>query len=234
MKPPRSLFAPFLLFIAFSAVGVLPAHAGKTYCCSDDQGRRLCGDMVPNECYGRAYFEVGPNGSILKRIEAPLTAQQREQRDAEAARKKEQELAAKEEKRRNDALLNAYASEKDIDFMLQRALADLAVGTKEIQVKYDEAVKRKQKLDGELEFYKKKPVPQSLKDQIKSSEAEIKTQQIALEARKKEEDKVKLKFEEDRKRYLELTQGRKGTTTSGTSTQSAAHGAESPSTAKTK
>lgn len=229
-----SHISPSLLMFALMVSVTLPAHAGKTYCCNDDRGRRLCSDIVPSECYGRAYNEVGPNGSILKRVEAPLTTQEKEQRAAEVARKKEQELAAKEEKRRNAALLNAYASEKDIDFMLQRALADLAAGTKEVQAKYDEAVKRKQKLDSELEFYKKKPVPQSLKDQIKSSEAEIKTQQIALEARKTEEDKVKLKFEEDRKRYLELTQGRKGATASGTPTPASALAAEPASPAKAK
>ncbi len=212
-RPPLFLT---LLFVALAAPASLPAHAGKSYCCTDERGKALCGDVLPTECFGRAYREVGSNGAVLKHIEAPLTAKQKEQRDADASRKKEEELLAKEEKRKNDALLNTYANEKDIDFMLDRALADLSANAKEAQTKYDEAIKRKQKLDGELEFYKKTPVPVGLKEQIKVNDLEIKTQQLAIEAKKKEMEQVRAKFAEEKRRYIELKQGHKSTTASGT------------------
>lgn len=232
MNMNRPPVFPVLLFIALVAPATLPAYAGSTYCCTDDRGKNVCGDVLPNECYGRAYREVGSNGAVLRHIDAPLTAKQREQRDADAARKKADEIIAKEEQRKNDALLNTYASEKDIDFMLDRALADMSAGAKEAQAKYDEAIKRKQRLDGELEFYKKKPAPDSLKEQIKINDVEIKTQQLAIETKKKEMDQVRVKFAEEKRRYIELKQGRKGATSSGTPPVSASTAAPAP--AKTK
>ena len=223
MKKNRPTVLLSLLFVALTAPASLPAHAGKTYCCTDDRGKNQCGDVLPSECFGRAYREVGANGSVLKQYEAPLTAKQ-----------KEEELLAKEEKRKNDALLNTYSSEKDIDFMLQRALTDLAAGTKEAKLKYDEAIKRKQKLDAELEFYKKKPVPDTLKEQIKVNDIEIRTQQLALDAKKKEEDQVRAKFEDDRKRYLELKQGRPGNKNTTSATAAAAPGSTAPTATPTK
>lgn len=191
------------------------AHAAKSYCCADERGRQVCGDSLPRECYGRAYREVSERGTTIRQVEAPLTPEQQAQRDAELATKKKAERAAMEEKRKNQALLNTYASEKDVDVARTRALADVENRAKEVQAKYNEAVKRKQKLDGELEFYKKKPVPPELNEQIKASEAEIKAQQNAIEAKKKEMEQVRIRFDEEKKRYLELIHGGKNAGGSG-------------------
>ena len=183
------------------------AHAGKTYCCTDERGQQACGDSLPRECFGRAYRELSERGLLLRQVEAPLTAEQQAQREAALANKKKEERAAMEEKRKNQALINTYTSEKDVDIARDRALADVELRVKEVQAKYSEAVKRKQKLESEMEFYKKKPVPPELKEQIKTNETEIKTQQTAIEAKKLEMDQVRTRFEEEKKRYLELMRG---------------------------
>jgi len=190
-------------------------HAAKSYCCSDERGRQVCGDSLPRECYGRAYREVSERGTTLRQVEAPMTAEQQARRDAELAAKKKEERAAIEEKRKNQALLNTYASEKDVDLARARALADVENRTKEVQSKYNEALKRKQKLEGEREFYQKKPMPPELTEQIRASEAEIKAQQNAIEAKKKEMEQVGVRFDEEKKRYLELIRGGKDAAGSG-------------------
>lgn len=196
--------------------GLVPsAHAAKSYCCSDERGRQVCGDTLPRECFGRAYREVSERGTTLRQVEAPLTAEQQAQRDAALAAKKKEERAAMEEKRKNQALLNTYSSEKDVDLARARALADVESRTKEVQTKYNEAVKRKQKLEGELEFYQKKPVPPELKEQIKATESEIKAQQNAIEAKKQEMEQVRIRFDAEKKRYLELIRGGKEAAGSG-------------------
>jgi len=194
------------LSVALTAAA-LPAHAGKTYCCLNEHGRNVCGDILPQECYGRAYREVSERGLTLRQIAAPLTAEQRVQRDAELERKKQEDIVAREEQRHNEALLNTYANEKDIDFMRDRALSAVSAGAKEVQTKYAEALKRKQRLEGELEFYKKKPVPDNLKEQIKANEIDLKAQLLAVDAKKQEMEQLNAKFAEEKKRYLELKQG---------------------------
>ncbi len=209
--PPASrsaLLLPLLLALT-AALPATSAHAGaRSYCCNNDQGQQFCGDILPHECRGRAYRELGPRGNTLRLIEAPQTAEQKAQRAAEQERKKAAERAAMEERRRNQALLNTYTNEKDIEFMRDRAIADVEASSKEIQNKFNDAQKRKKKLDGEIEFYKKKGIPPELKEQIKANEIELKAQQAALDAKKLEVEQVRLKFEEDRQRFRELTQGK--------------------------
>jgi len=182
-------------------------YAGKTYCCTDERGHQVCGDSLPRECFGHAYRELSERGTLLRQVDAPLTPEQQAQREAAAANKKKEERAAMEERRKNQALINTYTSEKDVDIARDRTLADIENRAKEAQAKYNEAVKRKQKLEAEMEFYKKKPVPTELKEQIKAAETEIKAQQTAVDAKKQEMDQVRNRFEEEKKRYRELVRG---------------------------
>lgn len=181
----------------------LPAVA-RTYCCTDKGGHRICGDTMPEQCADRAYKEFGEKG--VRSYEAPLTAEQKAQRDAAAAKKKEDERIAGEQRRKDQALLNTYGSEKDIDILRDRAVADVEATGKQAQEKYDAAVKRKAHLERELEFYAKKPVPGTLKSQIKENETEIEAQKKAIADKKLEVEATRAKFEEDRKRYRVLTQ----------------------------
>ncbi|MBI3523793.1 MAG: hypothetical protein HY066_04585, partial [Betaproteobacteria bacterium] len=85
----------------------------------------------------------------------------------------------------------------------------------EAQGKYNEALKRKQKLDIEAGFYQKKPMPPELTEQMKANESEIKAQQLAMDGKKKEMEQVKLRFDEEKKRYIELMRGGKPVAGSG-------------------
>ena len=195
----QRLCAALLVGMAIS----LPA-AAKSYCCTDKAGHKYCGDTLPEQCDG-AYKEFGEKG--VRNVEAPLTAEQKAQREAEAARKKEAERVAVEQRRKDQALLNTYGNEKDIDLLRDRAVADIESSGKQAQEKYDKAMKRKQQLEKELEFYAKKPVPETLKSQVKENEVEIQAQTKALDAKKKEVEDVRARFEEDRKRYRALMDG---------------------------
>lgn len=200
------------LLVSGTTLFTPPAYSGNnTLCCTDHSGRRVCGDMLPQECYGRAYREVDSRGNILRHIEAPMTTEQIAQRDAKLQRQKEEEHAAMEQKRKDQALLNTYASESDIEFMRSRALAEVEAVAKDVRNKLSDDLKQKKKLDGELEFYKKRPVPPSLKEQIKSTDTDIKAQQNAIDATTKDKEMVNSRFDEDKKRYLELTHGGKST-----------------------
>jgi hypothetical protein len=184
-------------------VGLSCSASAKMYCCTDNAGHRVCGDTMPAQCEDRAYKELGAKG--VRSVEAPMTAEQKAQRDAEIARKVEADRLAAERKRKDQALLNTYASEKDIDALRDHAIADIQILVKEVQDKYDRAAKRKTQLDKELEFYAKKPVPATLKSQIAENNVELQAQQKALDDKQKDIEAARAKFEEDRKRFRELT-----------------------------
>jgi len=194
---------PALRLLAVLIAGIALPAAAKTYCCTDKTGHRVCGDTLPEQCENVAYREVGEKG--VRNVAAPLTAEQRAQRDAEAARKKEQERVVGEQRRKDQALLNTYGNEKDIDILRDRAVADMEMAGKQTQEKYDAALKRKQTLGRELEFYAKKPIPNSLKSQIQENEIEIQAHKKAIEDKNRNIEATRAKFEGDRMRYRELT-----------------------------
>jgi DNA repair exonuclease SbcCD ATPase subunit len=192
------------------ALATAPACAqAHLYKCKDSKGKTYYTQTPPTECLGKEMDELSKQGMVVKKREAALTPEQLAAREAEEKRKKEEELAAKEERRKNQALLNTYSSEKDIEDGRQRALKQAAEATKEIEKRIEEMQKRAKKLAAEKEFYAKKPMPKKLQDDIKNNEIEIKGQQDTLAAKKKELGEINAKYDEDKRRYLELTTGAK-------------------------
>lgn len=200
-----------LLLSATALVAGNAAAQARIFCCTDGSGRKVCSDFIPKECENRAYEERDGKGYVVKNYEAPLTPEQQRRRLAEQAKKDEEARKAMEERRRTQALLATYAAEKDIDAARDRALAEVEKNLKQAQSRLDEALKKKKKLDGEKEFYKGKAVPPEVKAQMRDNESEIKAQQAAVDTKSKEMDEVRAKFEEEKKRFLEL-KGKKPTT----------------------
>lgn len=179
--------------------------AGKLFCCIDASGKQECGDILPQACYGRAYREIGESGRTVRQVEAPLTAEQRAQRAAEEERLKAEELVLKEKQRKDQALLNTYGSEKDIEAMRLRAQTDVFKAIKAAEDKITEIRLMRKKFEDEAEFYKKKQVPAEVKKGLNDADFEIKAQESVIESKKKDLDTIRLKYDEDHRRYLEIS-----------------------------
>lgn len=195
-----------LIVLMLGLAPALPA-AAKTFCCTDPGGRQICGDPLPPVCYDRGYKEISDQGRVRRTVEPPLTPEQRALREEELRLKKEEQKRLAEEERRNRALLNTYGSEADIDYMRDRALADVDKAVKQAQEKYNEALKRKQELDNEAEFYKKKQMPPELHSQIKANQVELQAHQAAVAAKQKDIEAIRQKYDEEKRRYILLTRG---------------------------
>ena len=199
LKYPVSLV---LLLAAFSTQAAAPAGPERFYCC---EGGRICGDSMPEQCRGKAYRILDSGGNLLKEVGPPLTAEQKAQAAAEVLRKKELEDQAKEQRRKDQALLETYASGQDIDRAQARAEADVNASIKGAQAKIDVALKQRKKFEEEAEFYKNKPLPQDIAKGLRDVDHEIKTQQEFLSIKKGNFASIKEKYDADRKRYAELT-----------------------------
>jgi hypothetical protein len=188
------------------ALALAPAFAQQAmYKCKDDKGKTYYTQTPPAECLGKELNELSKQGTVVKKREGTLTPEQIAAREAEEKRKREEEALAKEEKRKNQALLNTYSSEKDIEDSRQRALKQAEQAAKDIEKRIAEAQQRAQKLAAEKEFYAKKPMPKKLQDDINNNELDIKGQNDTLAAKKKELGEINAKYDEDKRRYLELT-----------------------------
>lgn len=204
---------PRFLFLVAAVTLVAPpalAAGGNTFCCNDDSGRQVCSDILPQQCYGRAYREINDRGITIRRIEAPLTAEQRAQRELELRKKKEEERLVQEQRRKDLALLQTYGTVQDIDIFRARTIKDFERSIADTKTRQDELTAKQKTLLDEAEFYKKKPMPADLRNAIKNNEAEIQTLQNLIDLRNRDIDAAKAKYDEDKRRYLELTRDKAG------------------------
>jgi hypothetical protein len=192
------------------ALAASPAAAQRTtFKCKDAKGKYYYTQTPPPECLGKEMQELNKQGTVVGVREATLTAEQYAAREAEAKRKKEEEIFAKEEARKNVALLETYSSAKDIEDSRARALKQADESIKQAEQRITESRKRQKELTAEKEFFLKKPMPKKLQDDIKNNEIELKGLEDLLLAKKKELGEINAKYDEDKRRYLELTKGGK-------------------------
>jgi hypothetical protein len=179
--------------------------AGQFFCCTDTNGKQVCGDILPHECFGRAYRELGSTGQTVRHIEAPQTPEQRAQRAAEEEKRKIEEEKRKEQQRKDQALLNTYGNENDITLMRQRAEADVHQAIKNSENKIVEIKALRKKFENEAEFYKKKALPPEIQKGLRNADYEVKAQESIIESKKQELEIIRLKYDEDLRRYINLT-----------------------------
>ncbi|MGC2518900.1 MAG: DUF4124 domain-containing protein [Burkholderiales bacterium] len=194
------------VFLATAFIAA-PASAQRMYKCVDAKGKTYYTQVPPTECLGRETEELNKSGTVARKHEPAPTPEQQAAREAERKKKLEGEEKAKEEGRKNMALLNTYSSEKDIDDARVRALKEAESSIKQTEKNLADSQARRQELASEKEFYTKKPVPYKLAQDINKNEIDIKTQTGLLEARKKEIGSINARYDEDKRRYLELTKG---------------------------
>jgi hypothetical protein len=196
---------PTLLPALLPVSGGAALAAGTLFCCHDTSGKQVCSDILPQECYGRAYRELGESGRTLRTVEAPLTAEQRAQRVAEEEKRKAEETVIKQKQRKDQALLNTYGSEKDIDLMRLRAQDEVQKAIKTAESKIVEIRVQRKKFENEAEFYKKKTPPPEVQKGLREADFETKQQEAIIESKKSELEAIRVKYDEDKRRYQEIS-----------------------------
>jgi hypothetical protein len=205
MNPAASTL---LTALAIAAAALpLPADA-QSYRCTGKDGKKYYGQSLPPQCIGQPAELLNPQGMVVRRLDPQASAAERAAKEAEAEERKKREAATKEEGRRNRALLATYTSEKDIEDARVRALKDNEAAVKDIERRIGLMKKSQQDTSKELEFYtgKNKP-PATLEQKIKNLEFDIQTQEGLLQAKKKEVSAINARYDDDKKRYVELTKG---------------------------
>jgi hypothetical protein len=196
-----------IVAVLAAAVLLSPLAAeAQAYRCVGKDGKKYYGSAVPPQCLGQPVEQLNAQGMVVKRFDAAASAAEREKKLAEEEERKKREAISKEEGRRNRALLATYTSEKDIDQARGRALKDNEGAVADIEKRIAGLRTRLQEQKKELEFYsgKNKP-PAKLSNDVRNTEFDIKTQEDLMAAKKKEVDQINARYDEDKKRYNELT-----------------------------
>jgi hypothetical protein len=192
----------FALALALGWVGA--AQAQYLYSCTTASGRTLTGDQPPPDCRDRPIRELNRDGSTRRVIEPPLTPEQRRQREAEERRQLEREEQARVQVRRDRALLEAYATEAEIDSARERALANRQALMDRTSKRIAELRMERKRLDDEAEFYSRRELPEKLRRAFATNEQLLKQEEKILADTRGETERITERFDTERRRFREL------------------------------
>jgi chromosome segregation ATPase len=187
--------------------------AMAAYKCVDEKGTTHVGDTPPASCATVEMLEVSKSGMILRRIEPSPTPEQLKAIADGAARKKEAEKAAAEQKRKDEALLNTFSGEREFDVVRDRNIEPIKGRIVSAQERIKAVEKRQTELAEEMEFYKagkskvagkERDAPPMLATEMQRLGAEKKVLETNLVAYDKEIEALRTKFDTDKKRWVAL------------------------------
>ena len=190
-------------------VGAQTSPKGTVFCCTDN-GHQVCGDVLPLQCYGKGYREVSPQGTVRRLVEAPLTPEQLARREAEERARRAEIASRRAENRRNQSLLETYSSVADIETRRDRAIEVVALELKQAEARRALMLKKREGLNREAEFYQKREMPPALAASLRESDGELNAQSLLVEAKRRDIEAIRNRYEQDRARYIMLTETRPG------------------------
>lgn len=179
------------------------ALATTIYCCTDPGGRRVCGDVLPASCYSTSYREISPQGVVRREVARPLTAEEVARLKEEEALRQEREERQRKQRQLDSALLQTYTSVDDLDARRQRALDGIERALAELRER--EAATQARRDELQRERAGKQAPAAALENELRSADGELGRLREALAAKSRERDALRAKFDEERRRYLELT-----------------------------
>jgi len=181
---------------------------GGYYVCKDANNRTITSDTPPPECVNREIREHGRDGTLRRVIAPPLTTEQRQQREEEARIKADQEAARAAAKRREAVLMQTYRNEEAIELARQRALGDSLAVLKADQERIEQIKKEHGVAQNQVsDFQKKNPskqVPFLLERNVEDLLQRLQQQNILLSRREEEVARINARFDDDKKRWLEI------------------------------
>lgn len=190
-----------LLFGAAALCAAVSLNAeAKLYKWVDKSGQTHYGETIPPE-YANTDAQTLEKGRITGHKDGFDKKLQEESKfDPEAAKE------AKEAKRRDEALLNTYSSEKEIDLARDRNLMQVEARVNSYSTMLKSAQESLDSLNKEQETLtkQKRKIPQSLTDDIVQAQELVAKRQKELDTSQKEMDGVKARYEADKARYREL------------------------------
>ncbi len=185
----------------------------RSYRCVTKAGRKYYGSTIPPQCTGELVEALSAQGTLLFRIEPPLTPEQKaakeaeEQKAAEAeAARAEQQKAAEVQARRDRALLQTYTDESDIERVRARALASNREASAQVEARIAQLKARQAQLDKEAEkFQDPSQIPDKVQQDRKAVAYDLSLQEQLLASRKREAAEINARYDEEKRKYRQLT-----------------------------
>jgi hypothetical protein len=195
-----------VLALVLALTSVTQASA-TTYRWIDQNGKVQYSDTMPPNQAGQGHAELDKQGRVVKEIKRTrMSEEERKQQAAlaaiEAAKKREQEAM----RRRDQALLATYTSEKEIELARNRAIELENLNVRGLKTRLDAAANKLGTANAGLARSKKMGQPDHAGHTQMRNEAQQELIQIteAIRMREAAIANIQLQSEKDTKRFLEL------------------------------
>ncbi len=185
----------------------------RSYRCVTKAGRKYYGSTIPPQCTGELVEALSAQGTLLFRIEPPLTPEQKAAKEAEEqkaaaaeAARAEQQKAAEVQARRDRALLQTYTDESDIERVRARSLASNREAAAQVEARIAQLKARQAQLDKEAEkFQDPSQIPDKVQQDRKAVAYDLSLQEQLLASRKREAAEINARYDEEKRKYRSLT-----------------------------
>ncbi|WP_374221144.1 DUF4124 domain-containing protein [Variovorax sp. RO1] len=198
---------------ALSSCGVALAQPAKTdapgvgiYTCVDARGRTLTADRPIAECSDREQRELGPSGTVRRKLEPTYTARELQEREDRAREAAIQAARLIDERRRERALLVRYPNATTHDRERVEALSQIDAVIQAAKKRIAELADERKKIDEELEFYKQdtSKAPGAVRRRIEDNTQSVAVQNRFVAEQEDEKKRVNARFDEERGRLKTL------------------------------
>jgi len=203
------MFNSKILSVGFILTLALSANAeAKLYKWVDDKGTTHYGEVIPPEYANKDRDSISKSGLIQKRIEKETPETLRAKEEGEQ-KKKIDNQAAEEQKRRDSAMLNTYSNENEIDMARERSvvLLNARIESNKMLLKSSQSTLDGHKKEAENRTNTGKKIPPSLANDLTQAQARVSRFQAALGKSEEELAAVKARFEKEKELYRKLKGG---------------------------
>lgn len=202
MTNTKNFGAALVLFAAIST-----AAEAKLFKWVDDKGETHYGEVIPPEYADKDKVQFNEKGREIKKKESKESA-------SEAGSGKgssEEKRAAIDQRRKDDALVNTYSNEREIDLSRDRNLQQVEARINSVQLLIRSAQESLDSYRKEAAGLKQegKKIPDSLQSDIAGGESKVTKLKDELAKAQEKAASVRASYEADKARYRELTGGSK-------------------------
>jgi hypothetical protein len=199
-----------LVFLAGLALAIAladAAAAAKIFKWTDEKGVTHYGESIPPEYKDQASTEMSTQGLTVRKMDSANPQGQRKVTDEQVAQERAEKQRAFEQRRRDMALVNTYTSPKEIDDARDRTLLLPIQVIRTLEPRHKKAQDRLNNLLLQAASLTNagKRIPDGVEQDITDQKAEVDSIRAEIERHQVQIQAVKTKYEEDKKRYLELT-----------------------------
>jgi hypothetical protein len=194
------LAAAGLLMVVAHAAGALQ---GTVFTCVAN-GKTFSGDRPPPECANSDIRELNRDGSLRRIHSRPLTVEEQRARAYEAKRRFEEEEKLQAQRRRDRSLLDAYADEQEIEVARAKSIETNGLTIQRAQARIERLRAERRKLDDEVEFYKKREVPDHIKRAFVDNDQQMAAEENIIGEARAEMQRVNERFDAEKRRFREL------------------------------